>query len=273
MHALAGFAAFELGFLRPAEDALWQAVRGELAARGFQHLPAKLTRPIDERRLWTHPALLLGQIDAYRFAQVFPHCLAAVAAPHYDAPGCTGPYYRAFVVVREEDQATAWTALEQRIAAVEGLDRLGSWRLFKAWVAASADPAAFFGRVMISGGPVESLVLVRSKAADYALVDCVSWAMVREHQPAVAKGLRVVAETDPGLAPPFVASPMRDCDERRQIYAALAAAIADPENAAVVAKLRLKTVQPAETLAYDAEPRPVESTITLLSAARTQRET
>ncbi|MFW5680843.1 MAG: PhnD/SsuA/transferrin family substrate-binding protein [Pseudomonadota bacterium] len=273
MHALAAFAAFDLAVLRPAHDALWQAVRGELAPRGFAHLPAKLARPLDERRLWTHPALLLGQIDAYRFAQVFPHCLAPVAAPHYDAPGCHGPDYRAVIVVRDDDRARAWTALEQRVAAVEGLDRLGSWRLFKAFVAGAADPAAFFGRVMISGGPVESLALVRSKVADYAILDCVSWAVVREHQPAVARGLRVVAETDPGLAPPFVSSLMRDCDERRTIYAALEAVLSNPAHAELRAKLRLKTIEPAEALDYEAEPRPVASTITLLSAARSQRET
>ncbi len=273
MHALAALAAFDLPFLRPAQDDFWRAVRAQLAGQGFVNLPAKLTRPIDERRLWTHPALLLGQIDAYRFAQVFPHCLAPLAAPHYAAEGCHGPTYRAFVVVREDSPATAWTALEQRIAAVEGLDRLGSWRLFKAWVAGAVDPAAFFGRVMISGGPLESLALVRSKAADYAIVDCVAWAMVREHQPAAARGLRVVAETDPGLAPPFVASRARDGDERRAIYAALDAVLHDPAHAAICAELRLKGLEPAEAMAYEAEPRPVESTITLLSTARTQRET
>ncbi len=273
MHALASLAAFDLAFLRPAQDAFWQAMRTELAARGFVNLPAKLTRPLDERRLWTHPALLLGQIDAYRFAQVFPHTLAAVAAPHYAADGCRGPLYRALVVVREESPARAWTALEQRVAAVEGLDRLGSWRLFKAWVAGVTDPAAFFGRVMIGGGPLESLALVRSKAADYAIIDCVAWSIVREHQPAAARDLRVVAETDPGLAPPFVSSVMRDCDERRLIYAALEAVVNDPAHADICAKLRLGRVEPAEALAYEAEPRPVESTITLLSAARNQRAT
>jgi len=273
MHAVAALSAFDLSFLRPAQDAFWQLVRRELEARGFTDLPAKLTRPIDERRLWTHPAIVLGQLDAYRFAQVFPTTLVAVAAPHYDCEGCEGAFYRGLVVVRDGDDIQAWTGLEQRTAAIEGLDHLGSWRLFKAWVQGVVDPAAFFGRVIISGGSVESLSLVRSGAADYAVLDCVSWQLVREHLPAVAQGLRVLAETDPGLAPPFVCSAARGDRERHAVHDAVAAVVRSDEAAEIRRRLRLADVEPAFMLAYDAEPRPVESTVTLLSAARSERET
>jgi ABC-type phosphate/phosphonate transport system substrate-binding protein len=272
MHAVAALSAFDLPFLRPAQDAFWHHVRDALAERGLAATPAKLTRPIDERRLWTHPAIVLGQLDAYRFAQVFPTTLVAIAAPHYRCDRCEGACYRALVVVRDGDDIQAWTGLEQRTAAVEGLDHLGSWRLFKAWVQGVVDPSAFFGRVVISGGSVESLSLVRSGAADYAVLDCVSWQLVREHLPAVARGLRVLAETDPGLAPPFVCSAARGDRERHAIYDAVAAVVTDEAAADVCRRLRLETVEPAGMLAYDAEPRPVASTVTLLSAARSQRE-
>ncbi|MFP4126762.1 MAG: phosphate/phosphite/phosphonate ABC transporter substrate-binding protein [Alphaproteobacteria bacterium] len=271
MHAVAALSAFDLPFLRPAQDAFWQLVRHALAERGVTETPAKLTRPIDERRLWTHPAIVLGQLDAYRFAQVFPTTLVAIAAPHYDCERCEGTWYRAVVVVRDGDDIQAWTGLAERTAAVEGLDHLGSWRLFKAWVQGVADPAAFFGRVVISGGSVESLSLVRSGAADYAVLDCVSWQLVREHLPAVARGLRVLAETDRGLAPPFVCSAARDDHDRHAIYAAVEAVVNSADAADVCRRLRLKRVEPASMLAYDAEPRPVASTVTLLSAARNQR--
>jgi ABC-type phosphate/phosphonate transport system substrate-binding protein len=273
MHAVAALSAFDLPFLRPTQDALWQHVRAALAARGVADTPAKLTRPIDERRLWTHPAIVLGQLDAYRFAQVFPTTLVAVAAPHYACERCEGPSYRALLVVRDGADIQAWTGLEQKTAAVEGLDHLGSWRLFKAWVQGVVDPAAFFGRVIISGGSVESLSLVRSGAADYAVLDCVSWQLVREHLPAVAQGLRVLAETDPGLAPPFVCSAARGDRERHAIYDAIEAVVNSDEAADVCRRLRLAQVEPASMLAYDAEPKPVASTVTLLSAARNQRGT
>ncbi len=271
MHPVAALSAFDLPFLRPAQDTLWQHVRTALVERGVTETPAKLTRPIDERRLWNHPAIVLGQLDAYRFAQVFPTTLVAVAAPHYDCERCDGPCYRALIVVRDGADIHAWTGLEQRTAAVEGLDHLGSWRLFKAWVQGVVDPAAFFGRVIISGGSVESLSLVRSGAADYAVLDCVSWTLVRENLPAVARGLHVLAETDPGLAPPFVCSAARGDRERHAIYDAIEAVVGSDDAADVCRRLRLRTVEPAAMLAYDAEPRPVESTVTLLSAARNQR--
>ena len=272
MHAVAALSAFDLSFLRPAHDALWQHLRPALLARGVEHAPAKLTRPIDERRLWTHPGIVLGQLDAYRFAQVFPSTLVAVGAPHYAADRCAGPYYRAVVAVREDDVATAWTGLEQRTAAIEGLDRLGSWRLFKAWVQGVVDPSVFFGRVVISGGSVESLSLVRSHAADYAVLDCVSWQLVREHMPAVARGLRVVAETDPGLAPPFVCAATMQDAQRHAIYDALAEVIRSDAAREICRRLRLEDIEPSGTLPYATEPRPVASTVTLLSAARSQRE-
>lgn len=272
MHAIAALSAFDLGFLRPTQDAFWQLLRAELQARGLEAVPQKLTRPIDERRLWTHPKLMLGQLDAYRFAQVFPSTLMPVAAPHYQCEHCNGPYYRALVIVRDNDARGAWTDLEGRTAAVEGLDRLGSWRLFKAWVQGVVDPAAFFGRVVISGGAVESLTLVRSRAADYAVVDCVSWQLVREHQPSVAMGLQVMATTDQGLAPPFVCSIERDDHDRHAIYDALVAVVRSDAARAVRQRLKLADVEPADTLGYASEPRPVASTVTLLSAARSQRE-
>ncbi len=273
MHPIAALSAFDLSFLRPTQDALWQHVRAGLVDRGIDAVPAKLTRPIDERRLWTHPALVFGQLDAYRFAQVFPSTLVAVGAPHYACDGCDGPRYRAYVIVREADAATAWTDLEGRTAAVDGLDRLGSWRLFKAWVQGVVDPSAFFGRVVISGGAVESLSLVRSLAADYAIVDCVSWTLLREHLPASAIGLQVLAETGLGLAPPFVCSTARGDGERHALLDVLSAVVETTEAAEVCRRLRLAAIEPADTLGYASEPHPVASTVTLLSAARSQRET
>ncbi len=273
MHPIAALSAFDLSFLRPAHDAFWQLLRTELQRRGLEHPPLKLTRPIDERRLWTHPALVVGQLDAYRFAQVFPATLMPIAAPHYDCEHCDGPLYRSLVIGRDEDAPDAWTDLEGRTAAVEGLDRLGSWRLFKAWVQGVVDPSAFFGRVVISGGSVESLTLVRSGAADYAIVDCVSWMLVRQHQPSAAIGLQVIAATDAGLAPPFVSSAYHDAGQRAAIYDSLASVIRSEAAAPVCAKLRLIDIEPADVAAYAAEPRPVPSTVTLLSAARSQRGT
>lgn len=215
---------------------------------------------------------MIGQVDAFRYAQVFYSNLVPVAAPHYDTDRCSGPNYRALVLVREDDPVQAWTDLQQKILAVDGLDLLGSWRLFKAFVAGVTDPAAFFGRVIISGGALETLTLVRSGATDYAVLDCVTAALIRDTEPAHLDGIRILAETDQGLAPPFVTAASRSAGERDRLLAALVAAFSDPGLDEILERLRLRSIEPADPIAYAFEPRPVESTVTLLSTARSQRE-
>ncbi|MGF1474233.1 MAG: PhnD/SsuA/transferrin family substrate-binding protein [Geminicoccaceae bacterium] len=272
MHSVAAFTCFDLPEIRETLDAWWAGLARHCRQAGIEDVPNKLLRPIDERRVWEHPAVLLGQLDGYRCVHVYGDRLRVLATPCYKARGCVGPRFRCLVLVREDDSAQVWTELQSRKVGVEGLDLLGSWRLFKAWVEAVSDPASFFGRVIISGGALDSLALLHSEAVDYVLVDCVTYALIERERPEALQGVRIIAETETGLAPPIVTSRLQPPERVHKLGRALIAALTDPEIAPIRKRLLISAIEVPGEDAYEDEPHPVESTVTLLSEAREIRD-
>jgi ABC-type phosphate/phosphonate transport system substrate-binding protein len=73
-------------------------------------------------------------------------------------------------------------------------------------VAPLAREGRFFGAVKWSGSHVASLRMVREGAADIAAIDCVTYAYLREDDPASAEGLSVLAYSAPSPGLPLIAS-------------------------------------------------------------------
>ncbi|MGH7318955.1 MAG: phosphate/phosphite/phosphonate ABC transporter substrate-binding protein, partial [Candidatus Rokuibacteriota bacterium] len=76
--------------------------------------------------------------------------------------------------------------------------------------------------------------------ADVAAIDGYAHDLLRRHDPALARGLRVVATTAPSPSPPLVASPAMDSAERGRLTAALLEAHRAPELAPVMEDLLLR---------------------------------
>jgi hypothetical protein len=201
MPAIAHLPMYDLPEVRPAADALWQAIGEKLRAGGVADVPRALSRRLTHQESWRHPGLLLGQSCGYPALHQYRDRLRIIAAPIHDAPGCSGTMHCSFIVVRS-------TAAAQRIADLRGARfALNAWdsntgmNLARLAFAPFASGGRFLGEIVESGGHAASLASVAAGEADaaatiHALRDALAAAIA---DPALAASRETLFLT--GMAP------------------------------------------------------------------------
>ncbi|QKJ87147.1 PhnD/SsuA/transferrin family substrate-binding protein [Paramixta manurensis] len=187
------------GLNRDAVNLFWQSLRARLLADEIE-APAALVWPQDLLPHWRQPDLLLSQTCGYPLVHLLPQ-VRVLGAFHYAADGCEGPNYRSWIVVRADDNRQSLTAFRGATVAWNSEDSQSGYHALRALIAPLADQGRFFGDSRASGAHVNSMAMVRRGEADIAAIDCVTWALLKQEQPAALEGLRVIAQTDatPGL--------------------------------------------------------------------------
>jgi len=98
----------------------------------------------------------------------------------------------------------------------------------------------FFSEIHISEAHVNSLEFIRSKQADVAAIDCVTFALLKRYRPAALKGIRIISRSKAAPALPYVTSKHTSLETQRRMQNALKAAFDDPTLAALREALLLK---------------------------------
>lgn len=238
---------YDLAELRGATDALWAEVAARLRARGLAP-PVRLDRQVHYEDQWDSGELLLGQACGYDVLLAFAHRLQVVATPRYALPGCDGPSYRSFVVVRDELPARELADLRGARCVINTPTSHSGMNVLRALVAPLAEGGRFFSDVVVSGAHERSLDLLRRGAADVAAIDCVTYGLLARHRPPALHGTRVVHRTPAVPAPPFVTSVATPAPVVAELRAALAGALAG--SPAVRAGLALDGVDHLPLAAY-----------------------
>ncbi|MCU0830504.1 MAG: phosphate ABC transporter substrate-binding protein [Rhizobiaceae bacterium] len=191
---------------RAANGALWRNIRDRLRADGIE-APDALTSPGDLVSAWLSSDLLFGQTCTFPLETALAGKVRYVATPSYPAPGCEKPgHYRSAIIMRgagdvpvpRDPGATLpdWTA-DARFA-LNGFDSMSGWHglLRDCEAAGRAMPA----RHLETGSHRASIVAVAVGRADLAAIDCVSFALARDHEPTAAR-VRIAGWTAerPGL--------------------------------------------------------------------------
>ena len=224
--------------IRPATDHWWAAIARHAGVE------LALSRPDDHMAPWSRPDLVFSQTCGYPFTHEFRGKLGLVGTPHYAVPGCEGFRYLSFVFAREARPPADYRDAR---AVVNTPDSMSGMLALKAFFVDHANHGHFFGQVVVSGGHLNSLMLLQSGAADVCAVDAVCVAFARRHRPELLQGLHEVGRTPlvPGL--PYVT---RQKDVARW-QRAVAAAATDPQLADVRATLMIGgfTVTSAEDYA------------------------
>ena len=208
---------------RAATDRFFNALRAHVP-----ELPAALTRPSDTAALharWRDPALLLAQTCWGPMGQGLAAHVTVLAQPDYsDVPGGRGVFYRSALVARDGAAcpvpATPGPVLPEGLArrrlAINGADSLSGA------LALVADAGVSLQGARVTGSHRASIRAVAEGGADLAAIDCRSWALALEHEPA-ARALRVIGWTAerPGL--PFITSRHTPAPLRARLTDALVA--------------------------------------------------
>ena len=219
----------------------WPEIRGQvdqfyadLRARVPQ-LPAVLTRPETTKELhalWHDAGLMFGQTCWGPMQAGLAAHVHVLAQPFYDdVPGGKGVCYRSAIVMRggracpvpHHDAAELADGLMDARPAINALDSMSGF------IAMAQDMGApdLGSRALITGSHRGSVRAIAEGAADFAAIDCRSWALAQAYEPA-ARDLTVVGWTAPRPGLPYITARATPLALRRALTDALAQFGAQP---------------------------------------------
>jgi len=189
--------------VRAAVDAEWAAIRDRLRAAGID-APQALTRPGEDGvspelgTLWRDPRLLFGQTCWGPLEEGLEPHVTVIAQPDYSAfEGGHGANYSSVVLMRRDAWVDTPVPAPPGGRAILPLDQLAGLRFaynstdsmsgFKAMardLQAAGQSLDIFAAQLPSGGHRFSIRMLATGAADVCTVDCRSWALARDLEPA-----------------------------------------------------------------------------------------
>jgi len=228
-------------------EQFWQALRDKLAASGLGSLPPTLEWPQPLLEHWQQADLLLSQTCGFPLVEFLPQ-VQLVGTFNYSAPGCNGPYYRSFLVVRAEDSHATLADFRGRTVAFNSTDSQSGFNSLRALIAPLAENGNFFGDKLETGGHRYSLAAVQHGRADIAAIDCVTLELLRRYVPQEVEGLSIIGETAAAPGLPLITSASSSPEVLTALRQAVAQTIADPNNQGLCEKLLINgfTVLPRE---------------------------
>lgn len=255
---LASLPMYDVPFVRPHVDMLWQGLAKALKQAGVQGVPAGLERSRDMYAQWSDPRLLLSQSCGYPLTHEFKDKLRYLATPCYDAPFCEGSDYTSLIVVRQDSVFSVFSDLRGTVAGVNNPDSHSGMNILRYMAAPLSESGRFFSRVVETGAQLASLESIQKKEIDVAAVDTVSFALCRKHDPARVDGLRILCAGPPAPALPFVTSAVTDKETVSRIRDALLSIVVDPALAECRAALLLQDIEILDSGCYAVIPAMAE---------------
>ncbi len=249
---IASLPMYDLPEVRRATDAWWAGLAAGFTRAGVPDVPSRLDRDREMAEVWHAPDLLISQACGYPLTHALAGVVRPVATPVYGAEGCNGANYRSFFIVRADDPAAGLEDLRRRRVAVNAPHSQSGYNCLRHALAPLSGGRPFFSEVLVSGGHAASLTAVREGRADLAATDCVTFALLARHQPAAVADLRVLAESAPAPALPYVTQAAADPDLLARLRAGLRQALEDPDLAEARDALLLKGAEVLPDEAYRA---------------------
>lgn len=193
--------------LQSGNDVAWAAIRVRLRSRGID-APERLARErTDLHALWRDPALLLSQTCWGPMELGLAAHVRVVAQPDYSAyEGGEGELYSSAIVMRADAPrggGVPVNLLRGLRFAFNSADSRSGYLGLKADLEAAGEGLSIFRGLIETGGHRASIGAVADGRADVAAVDCKTWHLARQHEPA-ARNLRVVGWTTKRRGLPFI---------------------------------------------------------------------
>jgi ABC-type phosphate/phosphonate transport system substrate-binding protein len=206
MKPTASLPMYNLPEMRAANARFWEALRGLLIGAGIRDVPEELTFdrvPVPER---IGAEVLFSQTCGYPLETVFRGQAIRLGTPCYAASGCEGPTHRAFFVVPEASPAKSLADLKGSRYLLNSPVSNSGMNLPRRSLAEIAAAGRLFSAVIETGGHPASLDYLLRGEGDVASIDCVTYAFWRHNRPEAAARVRIIGETPPSPAIPFVTS-------------------------------------------------------------------
>lgn len=184
---------------RDANDRFWNLIR--------QHLPDAPEALSRDGMHWVDPDLILSQTCSLPYRTALQDDVAIVATPVHNLSCPAGSYFSAVVVRADDPRETLKDFGGCQLAINSPVSQSG-------WAAidqVAQDARITFAEIIETGAHQDSARAVAEGHADICAIDAVSWTMIERWDP-FSKGLRVLLETAPTPALPYICSRFQDAE-------------------------------------------------------------
>jgi ABC-type phosphate/phosphonate transport system substrate-binding protein len=248
--AIASLPMYNLPEMAAANAAFWRALSHELAVEGVDGLPPALSfsRPPVPDEIGT--ATLFSQTCGYPLQTIYRGQHQLLGVPTYDAPGCGEGTHCAFILVRGNTPFQAPEDLRGTTFALNSRHSNSGMNLPRLLFAGVAGGRPFFDNVIETGSHAASIERVASGEAASASIDCLTYTFLQDHRPHFVQDLRILAETPPSPAIPFITAAATEPQRVAALRRALLRMSAAPQHRPVLAALRIRAIAPAAPDAY-----------------------
>jgi len=167
-----------------------------------------------DQSLLRDPGLFFGHTCGYPLMKHLKNRVTPFCVPVFDAPGTDGKLYSSRFIVSANSAIEALDECRGKIAAMNAADSNSGMNVLRYAVAKYNPSAAFFSRVVQTGGHLHSLEAVAAGTADVAAIDCVSYQLIQDHWPELIDQVRSIGFSVKTCGLPFVLpkSSIRDAD-------------------------------------------------------------
>jgi len=200
--------------------------------------------------VWQSPDLIFAQTCGMPYRARLHGAVQIVGTPVYDLPDCPPGHYFSVFLARRGDSRTLAQLTDGIFAYNEGLSQSG----WAAPVTHLSDMGLAAGRLLETGGHLQSAQAVADGRADFASLDALTWALLKEHSD-LGDQIGTIATTVPTPALPYITALGRDAN---RIAEAVTAAIADlsQEDRRALHLKDLATIPPEQYLRIPTPPPP-----------------
>ena len=167
-----------------------------------------------DQSLLRDPGLFFGHTCGYPLMKHLKNRVTPFCVPVFDAPGTDGKLYSSRFIVSANSAIEALDECRGKVAAMNATDSNSGMNVLRYAVAKYNPSAAFFSRVVPTGGHLHSLEAVAAGTADVAAIDCVSYQLIQDHWPELIDQVRSIGFSVKTCGLPFVLpkSSIRDAD-------------------------------------------------------------
>jgi len=248
---------YALPEMRATNDAWWTGLVSHFGRQGFDNTPEILTDVGTDRYAhWLSDDLLFSQTCGFPLTHRLAGQVRLLGAPVYDVPGCQGPTYRSSIIARTEVVATSLSELAPCRVAVNGFDSQSGWNVLRPLARDAGGWEALFSETIESGGHAASIDMVREGKADVAAIDCVTHALIQEHQPERLTGTQVIAMTASAPTLPYITSGGASDDDVSRLKAGIQTAMTDNALADIRRDLKLIGFEDIDLSVYQSSIEP-----------------
>ena len=239
---------YEMPERRPEIAAWWAGLTRHWQAAGLRDIPESAYIPDgDLHDLWLAPDLFLAQTCGFPLVHRLKDRVTLVGTALYSVEGCDGGTYHSVIVARRDGDLRSLDDVAGKVAAINGHDSQSGWNALRHSLIGKGKPA----RILETGGHRKSIAAVREGRADFAAIDRVTYAALQQVAPQEIALLRIIAQTAPCPALPYVTR--RDIAESdlEKLRAGIRAAMIDPALAGPRAAMLLAGFKFVPLQAYD----------------------